>query len=101
MRRSRTSASEAGPWVAYPDMIAVQATRDLSRGGIASNTCRAGCIRPARVWARSSECCAVAEGAVEASGMFSTDLYGVTLVTPLQIQEERGSKGGGSAIGGS
>jgi hypothetical protein len=78
--------------------MAVQATRDLSSGSIASNTCRAGCIRPARAWARSSECSAVAEEEVRASGMVFTDLCGVAWVTLLEIQDERGSKGGGSAI---
>lgn len=35
---------------------------------------------------------------MRASGMVFTDLCGVAWVTLLEIQDERGSKGGGSAI---
>jgi hypothetical protein len=83
--------------VAYPDMSVVQATRDLPRSGIASNTSRAGRIRPARAWARSSESCAAVAVVVVA---FGTDVLGLWLplcggagvMTLLVKLEERGSK---------
>jgi hypothetical protein len=75
-------------------------TRDRSGAGIALNTSRAGRMRPARVWARSSESCAAAGEVSFVLGLRTPPLWVEVWVVTLLMQEERKGAGGGRAIGG-